>query len=63
MSSQDNEYSGQQHLLLKNNKTAEGGISGVKVDVISLAGGEWGGQSPPDKVVKQAQRGFTDVSQ
>ena len=30
----------QQHLLLKNNKTAEGGISGVKGDVISLAGGE-----------------------
>ena len=54
MSSQDNEYSGQQHLLLKNNKTAEGGISGVKGDVISRAGGEWGGQSPPDKVVKQA---------
>ena len=29
-----------QNSLLKNNKTAEGGISGVKGDVISLAGGE-----------------------
>ena len=36
------------------NKTAEGGISGVKGDVISLAGGEWGVQRPTDKAVKQA---------
>ena len=44
----------------KKYKSGEAAYSGVKGDVISLAEGERGRQSLPEKAVKQAKRCFTD---